>query len=68
MDEAVVTDMSSCIPSNFDIREDAGDGDSLSGHGIEQINGKNTISSSLYYISVLSSVINYLLTSLTRNV
>lgn len=35
-------DIPSCIPSNFDIREDAGDGDSLSSRCIEQINGKNT--------------------------
>lgn len=37
-----VIDIPSCIPSSFDIGEDAGDGDSLSSRCIEQINGKNT--------------------------
>lgn len=44
MDEAVVNaiDIPSCISSNFDIREDAGDGDSLSSRCIEQINGSDS--------------------------
>lgn len=44
MDEPVVNaiDIASCITSNFNIREDAGDGDSLSSQCIEQINGSET--------------------------